>query len=257
VTERRDVVHELLLELETGMVGAEVDTHSASIADVRVRGVDGCRGGWLSVDVPGFSWRLWSLDETGALLHDDTIDVVAIDVPIGLPDGAGSRACDREARKLLGRRGISVFPAPCRAVLTAASYAGARDILAARGGPSMSAQAFGIVRAVAAVDGCLSAAADDRVVECHPEVAFCLLGGGSGLPGKKTHDGATTRRQLLTAVWPDLDAVLAVRPPRTPLDDALDALACAWTATRFARGEHMTFGDGARDTRGLPMRIVA
>jgi predicted RNase H-like nuclease len=226
-----------------------------------VRGVDGCRGGWLSADVspgedPAFEWRLWSLGETGALLHDESVGAVAIDVPIGLPD-AGSRECDREARKLLGRRGVSVFPAPCRAVLTAASYPDARSLLAARGGASMSAQAFGIVRAVAAVDAHVTAGDDSRVAECHPEVVFCLLGGGPALPGKKTYDGATIRRRLLAAVWPDLDAVLAARPPRTPDDDALDALACAWSALRFARGEHRTFGDGSRDSRGLPMRIVA
>ncbi|MBV9097563.1 MAG: DUF429 domain-containing protein, partial [Frankiaceae bacterium] len=151
---------------------------------MRVRGVDGCRGGWLSVDVSAVSvvgWQRWPLDSTRAMLSDAGVDVVAIDVPIGLPDVGGSRACDREARALLGRRGVSVFPAPSRVVLGASSYAEARALLAARGGTSMSAQAFGIVRAVAAVDACLSGPdSDARVVECHPEVAFCLMGGGPG-----------------------------------------------------------------------------
>jgi predicted RNase H-like nuclease len=228
---------------------------------VLVRGVDGCRGGWLSVDVsgagpPDFRWRLWPLDQTAAMAHDPSVAVVAIDIPIGLPD-TGSRACDREARQQLGRRGVSVFPAPTRSVLPASSYADARAILAARGGGSMSAQAFGIVRAVAAVDACVSAADDDRIVECHPEVAFCLMGGGPGLAGKRTFDGATIRRQLLASVWPGIDAALRERPARAADDDALDALACAWSALRFARGEHVSLGDGARDARGLPMRIVA
>ena len=228
---------------------------------MRVRGVDGCRGGWLSVDVASDSvdgalaWQWWPLAGTGAMLHDDTVAAVAIDVPIGLPD-AGPRACDRAARRLLGRRGVSVFPAPSRSVYEATSYAEARKILAARGGPSMSAQAFGIVRAVAAVDGCLSAADDDRVVECHPEVSFCLLGGGPSLAGKRTAEGAATRRRLLAGVWPDLDQLLAARPPRTPENDALDALVCAWSARRFVERAHCTLGDGARDCRGLPMRIV-
>jgi predicted RNase H-like nuclease len=233
-----------------------------SIADVRVRGVDGCRGGWLSVDISDdgpreFAWRWWSLDQTCPLLHDDDVVVVAIDVPIGLPDDPEPRSCDRTARRLLGRRGVSVFPAPSRFVFGAATYADARAMLAARGSPSISAQAFGIVRAVAAVDACLSPADDDRVVECHPEVSFCLLGGGPGLPAKRTAEGAAIRRQLLTTVWPDVDAMLRQRPSRAPEDDALDALACAWSALRFARREHRTLGDGQRDPRGLPMRIVA
>jgi predicted RNase H-like nuclease len=158
---------------------------------------------------------------------------------------------------LLGRRGVSVFPAPARVVLTAPSYADARAVLAARGGRSMSAQAFGIVRAVTAVDECLSAADDDRVIECHPEVSFAVMGGGPGLPGKRTPAGGAVRRALLAATWPEVDAMLSGRPPRVPLDDALDALACAWSALRIAGGRQVTLGDGARDPRGLPMRIVA
>lgn len=233
---------------------------------MRVRGVDGCRGGWLSADTEAgsgtgtgtgeVSWRWWPLVETCALLADGTVGVVAIDVPIGLPD-SGPRGCDRAARKLLGRRGVSVFPAPHRSVLTATTYADARAVLAARGGSSMSAQAFGIVRAVAAVDSCLSQADDDRVFECHPEVSFALTGGGPGLPGKRTAPGAAVRRELLATVWPDIDRLLRERPARMPEDDALDALACAWSALRIAGGREVTLGDGARDERGLPMRIVA
>ena len=40
-------------------------------------------------------------------------------------------------------------------------------------------------------------------------------------------------------------------------DDVLDAYAVLWTTERFARGEHVSFGDGARDERGILMRIVA
>ncbi len=227
---------------------------------MRVRGVDGCRGGWLSADVRGLGgevdWRWWPLAETGALLRDERVAVVAIDVPIGLPE-LGARECDRAARKMLGPRGVSVFPAPSRSVLSAPSYAEARAVLArVPGGRSMSAQAFGIVRAVAAVDGCLSGADDDRVFECHPEVSFCLMGGGPGLPAKRTADGLAIRRRLLATRWPDVEAMLPARPARVPEDDALDALACAWSALRIAGGQHVTLGDGARDPRGLPMRIV-
>jgi len=204
--------------------------------------------------VDDVAWRWWPLAETCALLSDESVAVVAIDVPIGLPD-SGARACDREARVLLRRRGVSVFPAPSRSVLAASSYAEARAILAARGGPSMSAQAFGIVRAVAAVDACLPPGdvVDERIYECHPEVAFVLMSGGPGLPGKRTAEGAAARRALLARVWPALGEL----PPRVPENDALDALACAWSALRIARGEHRTLGDGTRDERGLPMRIVA
>jgi len=77
------------------------------------------------------------------------------------------------------------------------------------------------------------------------------------LPGKRTAEGAAIRRALLASPWPALAKALADRPARTPEADALDALACAWSAVRIARGVHVTLGDGARDGRDLPMRIVA
>jgi predicted RNase H-like nuclease len=241
------------------MVGAEVDAHSESIADVRVRGVDGCRGGWLAVDVDlrsgAVAWQWWPLAQTAAVLHDGEVAVTAIDIPIGLP-ATGRRACDVAARARLGRRGVSVFPAPLRAVLGCPSYAEARAVLASLGGPSMSAQAFGIVAAVAAVDAVVSPADDGRLVEAHPEVAFAAMGDGPVLAGKRTAAGVATRLRLLAAWRPDVLDVLAGVPAEAPLDDALDALACAWVAGRVRRGEHETLGDSGRDDRGLPTRIV-
>lgn len=223
---------------------------------MRVAGIDGCRGGWLAatVDHSGIAWA-WTRD-VASLVRDRRADAVAVDIPIGLPD-VGTRSCDREARRLLGRRGVSVFPAPLRPVLACPSYAEARALLAARGGPSMSAQAWGIVAAVRAVDDVVTRDDEARVVEAHPEVAFCLMGGGPGLPGKKTTAGVAMRLRLLAGWRPDVLDVLASAPAEAGLDDAVDALACAWVAQRWVRGEATVLGDGARDERGLVMRIVA
>ena len=228
---------------------------------MRVTGVDGCRGGWLAATLDDaqaagqttVGWQ-WTTDVAG-LVHADS-DAVAIDIPIGLP-GAGTRACDSAARALLGRRSATVFAAPVRSVLRCASYADARAVLARAGGASMSAQAFGIVAAVRAVDAAVSPADEHRIVEAHPEVAFALMGREDALPGKRTAAGVGVRLQLLQRWLPTvLDAVATV-PTGAGLDDALDALACAWVAQRWCRGEATVLGDGARDARGLVMRIVA
>jgi predicted RNase H-like nuclease len=218
-------------------------------------GVDGCRGGWVAavLDGPSVTWD--RTDDVRALLGADA-DVVAIDIPIGLPDH-GVRACDVQARRLLGRRGASVFAAPVRAVLGCSSYAEAREVLRDRGGPSMSAQAFGLVRAVAAVDAALTPADEGRVVEAHPEVAFSVMSRGRALDAKKTARGAAQRLSLLGAVGPDPLAAIADAPDAVPLDDAVDALACAWAAWRWATRAAAVLGDGQRDARGLVMRIVA
>lgn len=222
---------------------------------MRVVGVDGCRGGWLAAvveDTGVLGWQ-WASDIGDLLLR--SADAVAVDIPIGLPD-SGTRACDEAARSRLGRRGVSVFSAPVRAVLGCATYGEARATLAALGGASMSAQAFGIVAAVRQADAALSAQDEPRVIEAHPEVAFATMAGGPALPRKRSAAGAADRLRLLARWRPAVLNELSAVPAQAPLDDALDALACAWVAQRWVRGEAEVLGDGARDARGFVMRIV-
>jgi predicted RNase H-like nuclease len=222
---------------------------------VRVIGVDGCRGGWLAAsvdDARAVTW-CWTRDIRD-VLHADA-DAVAIDIPIGLPEN-GARACDGDARRRLGRRGATVFAAPVRPVLRCASYAEARAVLAARGGGSMSAQAFGIVAAVRQVDDAMSPRDERRVIESHPEVAFATMTGVALAP-KRTATGAGERITALRSWRPDIDEIVAVAPSVARPDDVLDAVACAWVAQRWVRAAASVLGDGARDSRGLVMRIVA
>jgi predicted RNase H-like nuclease len=223
---------------------------------VRVLGADGCAGGaWVVAELDDVGGRVrWHLadDASGLLALQDRLGapVLAVDVPIGLPD-AGVRRCDVEARAALrGGGASSVFAAPPRAVLSEATYAAGRAV-----SPSLSAQSFALVSRIRDVDEALRTAGarvHERVVECHPEVAFRLLT-GRVLPRKKSAPGALQRLSALTgALGPlPLDA-----PGTAALDDALDALACAWTARRFAAGTATVLG-GDPDPTGVPMRIVA
>lgn len=221
---------------------------------MRVVGVDGCRGGWLAAiaDASRVRW-LWSADIATLLV--EPADAVAIDIPIGLPD-RGRRDCDLAARRRLGRRGVTVFPAPVRAVLDCTSYADARAVLAALGGPSMSAQAYGILRAVRQVDTAVTPADEPRVVEAHPELAFAMINGGPALAPKRTPLGRDQRLGALRPVWPGVAELVAAAPYPARADDALDALACAWVARRWAAGEATVLGGNTRDSHGLTMRIV-
>ena len=224
------------------------------MSNVALAGVDGCRGGWIAAvdDGVGVAWR-WAT-KFRELYDDNALDVIAIDVPIGLPD-SGVRACDVEARAALGARRSSVFAAPVRPVLNCATYADARAVLARLGGASMSAQAFGIVAAVRDVDDCVGPDDDARIVETHPELAFQLLAGAE-LAGKRTTKGVAERIRALSSWRADVVDLLADVPGGAPIDDALDALACLCSAQRWASGERNTLGDGTRDARHLPMRIA-
>ena len=218
-------------------------------------GVDGCRGGWVAAHVDGGSIT-WSWTRSVAsLLADGDVEAVAIDIPIGLPD-AGVRACDVEARKRLPGRASSVFAAPVRPVLGCKTYAEARELLASLGGASISAQAFGFVAAVRDVDQAVSVADEPRVIEVHPELVFARLSGGVPAAPKRSAAGVAQRLRLLTSWLPAVVEAVAECPRTVPIDDALDALACAWLAERWLKGEVDVLGNGARDGRGLVMRIV-
>jgi len=228
-----------------------------------VTGADGRPGGWLAATVAvraGGRARLrgWTLAvDATQLLALDT-DRQGWDVPIGLPD-AGPRQVDGLARRRLGRRGVCVFPAPVRAVLAATDYPGALAVSRAADGRGLSVQTWGIVARVADADAALGAAGagvHDRVGEVHPEVSFAALA-GSPLPSKHTAPGAVARRAALGGWLDGLDEALAALPARARTVDALDALAAAWSAARWARGVAEVLPEPApRDGLGRPMRLV-
>ena len=218
-----------------------------------VLGVDGWRGAWVGALLDGRTVTLLALPDAAAVLAVPDVEVVGIDMPIGLSDD-GARACDRQAKALLGRAGSSVFAAPVRAVLATDDYAGARALsVAATRGTSLSAQAFQLVRAIRSLDDALGEPPSERVVEVHPELSFRALDRGVTDP-KVTARGLAQRLAALRPVM-DVDAALLAAPPRVPAVDALDACAAAWSARRVADGVAECVGDGSRDARGRPMRI--
>lgn len=217
-----------------------------------VLGVDGWRGRWVAARLDGRSVTLLACDDVPAVLAVPDVEVVAIDMPIGLSDD-GARACDVAARRLLGRAGSSVFPAPLRPVLGAADYADACRLSVAASGRALSRQAWNLVPAIRDLDDALGEPPLDRVEEVHPELAFRALDDGVRDP-KVTARGLAQRLGALRRVM-DVDEALAGAPARVPAVDALDACAAAWAAGRIAARTACSVGDGRRDARGRPMRI--
>jgi predicted RNase H-like nuclease len=223
---------------------------------VAVLGVDGWRGAWVGARLDGRGVRLTVLPDAAAVLAVPDVEVVGIDMPIGLPEN-GPRRCDDEARERLRGLGAgsSVFPTPVRAVLATDDYAEARALSRAATDPprAPSAQAFQLVRAIRGLDDVLGDPPVDHVVEVHPELAFRALDRRVRDP-KGTARGTAQRLVALRAVM-DVEEALLDAPPRVPVIDALDACAAAWSARRIADGVAECVGDGARDTRDRPMRI--
>jgi predicted RNase H-like nuclease len=219
---------------------------------MRVAGVDGRRGGWVVAIVDlSAAPRLESLEYVAPLAPtlDRDLAVIAIDMPIGLSD-EGPRACDQAARKLLQPHGTRVFPAPPRVALAhIRDYDAACRASMSATGKSLSKQTWNLLPAIAEVD---ALADDNRIVECHPELAFALMQGHPVDARKKTPEGRAVRLGLLRQWLPDLgDPAYG--------DDGLDALACAWSASRVAAGSAIVVPavDLPRDSAGRPMRITA
>jgi predicted RNase H-like nuclease len=195
-------------------------------------GVDAARGGWIAVALRDGRFADAVLERRFRPLLErfPEADIFGVDVPIGLPEAGERRRADVEARAAIGARRTSVFFTPARVALETPTYTAARALA-----PSTSAQGWALRTAILDVDRI----DDARVHEVHPEVSFAVLAGSPLGFAKRTWNGQRERIRLLSRVGialPErLDAGLV------PAHDVVDAAVAAWSASRIARGEHVTF----------------
>jgi predicted RNase H-like nuclease len=214
---------------------------------VYIAGVDGCPAGWIVALACMRHERLHSLKFVLCPHFDDVLHldaaptVVAVDMPIGLlPEPQpGGRICDRQARRLLGRRASSVFSPPSRRILQAAQY----DEVRTHG---LSRQAFGILPKVREVDRLMSPALQNTIYEAHPELAFTAAAGAPMRYNKKTAAGREERlRALAQVAEPRLrhpaqlltQGLRAFKRTQAAADDLLDAMVLTRTAYRIATAQ--------------------
>ena len=227
-------------------------------------GVDGCKDGWVCVfrepDTPA---NVCVLPSPGSVLaRFPSPAILAVDIPIGLPD-AGGRRCDAEARlRLRAPRASSVFSVPIRPILDCQSRLEASERHRAIDGRGFGAQAWGILPKIREWDDALRSTRNrlSDVFEVHPEVCFWMLNSERAMAfSKKTEAGAGERRRLLESVFSGEAVVSVVGNPgrgRAKRDDMLDALVALWTAGRIARGEARTLPEDVEiDSVGLPMAM--
>jgi len=241
--------------------------------DIWLAGIDGCPSGWVvafvQADRPEVRVRV--VPRLGDVpTAPEAPAVIAIDIPIGLPEraGHGGRAAERAVRPLLGARQSSVFSVPSRAAIAAQDYREACRIALATSEPprKVSKQLFMLAPKIREVDAALraDAALARRVFEVHPELAFWRLNGRAALSEPKKVKSrpyepglALRRRLLIDAGLPRAD-VEALPPKGAGPDDLIDALACAAIARRIHAGLAQPFPDPPeRDAHGLTMAIWA
>lgn len=233
---------------------------------VPLAGADGCKRGWILVQAPDVGGPVThavcaTADALLAALAPRAL--LAIDIPIGLRDDL-DRTADRLARRAVGPRSSSVFPAPIRAVLDAASYEEAKAISFAAVGKMPTIQAYHITAKIREIDLALRAAPATaaRVHEVHPEVSFTVLNDGVPMRhAKRERAGHAERLALVERVFPGAYASIrrAYLAKDVAHDDILDALVALWSASRIRDGRARSFPEGEppRDAFGLPMVIRA
>lgn len=208
----------------------------------RVVGADVWKSGWVAVvTVDGWIASIDPYDTIADLAEtESTADVIAVDIPIGLPI-APPRPADSAARKFIGSRGSSVFPTPPRDVLEVDTYKKALAFSRKHYGIGLTAQSYALRHRILETDAV--ARADDRVVEIHPEVTFRALAGRPLAFSKRTWNGHSERRRLLSGVGLSIPDRLPDAVGSVPADDVLDATAAAWSAARYAAGDARTLPD--------------
>jgi predicted RNase H-like nuclease len=237
-----------------------------------IAGADGCKAGWL-VAFAGANGdvRIRVVAKFADIFAaPEQPEVVAVDIPIGLPSHIGpqGRGPERAVRPLLGGRQSSVFTVPSRSAVYAPDYGAACRLALATSDPpkKVSKQLFMIAPKIREVDETLrtAPALTGRVFEVHPEVAFWRLNGERALSepkkvkGSPYGPGLALRRALLVKHGFSEAVTGQTAPAGAAADDLLDALACAAIARRIQAGTATPFPDPPlRDDFGLPVAIWA
>jgi predicted RNase H-like nuclease len=228
-------------------------------------GIDGCPKGWflISIDQDG-NFGLNVFDHIDSLWneHKDS-SLILIDIPIGLPHWR-SRLCDVEARKLLGKRGSSIFPAPSREAINQPDYERACKVNQKILGKKLSIQTWNISPKIKQIDILLSKEqlTQHIIRESHPEICFWALAGGKVMVhNKKTEQGIVERLKVLKNINRSSEeiyhkAIQTFKRKDLAKDDVLDALALAITAASPSNTLHSIPEHLERDLKNLPMEIV-
>ena len=210
-------------------------------AESWVLGLDVCPGGWAGICWSGtkvvgvFGTTVVSVIERATIaIENSPISVIGVDMFIGLPDKS-VRQADSLARLAIGPRRSSVFNAPIRTALEAATYAEALVISRNRTDRGFSAQAFAMRTKALEIDRFIREV-KVPLIEVHPEVSFAEVNGEPLIFSKKTWSGLDLRRHLLANNDMQIPESLGELGKRANPDDILDAAAVAWTAMRFHRG---------------------
>jgi predicted RNase H-like nuclease len=231
--------------------------HGPKLPYSLVAGVTPCRGGWLVASAKLQGTIFAPEDPVRLPAFIDVVDqrpsysTVALNAPVGYLShrATGGRACDREARSLLGRRGSAVKSPPVRL-----DSPREIDLL----GDDIDAITHTLLPRYREVANEMAPFRQRTVYEVNAELSFFQLNGDVPMQwSKHSEKGIEERRELLEAKVPGVLRILDAEVPGSTFEHLLDVAAILWTARRiFARAVMRLPEDPEWDEQGLRMEIV-
>lgn len=222
---------------------------------MRVLGVDGCKAGWVVVELTGGAVSDCSFASSFAEIAARDTAAIGVDIPLGEPPEA-VRAADAAARSFIGGRlAGAVFNAPPLAAIRADDYTSACRISYDLIGKMIAKQSWALGAKM--LDAYPHWRADpERIREVHPEVCFRHLAGEALTTRKKKWAGLRQRTALLRAAGIELPDDLGPVGELAAPDDVIDAAVAALSAARIARGQAQSLPDPPeRDADGRRVAI--
>lgn len=204
-------------------------------------GIDGCKDGWFYICLDDNQLYNFGILDTIRDLSQisNKSDIVLIDIPIGLREkDKQERSCDKAARKLLQKKGSSVFPAPSRLSLDTKDYQTASKLNLKYTGRKLSKQSYSIIPKIKDVDDYIQTLNRNfRIREFHPELCFLALNNFIPLLySKKKKEGQIERAKILLKFLNSTSDIIKKASKQflrkqVAIDDIIDALIGAVTAT--------------------------
>ncbi len=222
-------------------------------------GVDGCRAGWaFALEVSG-NVQIQVFERLEQVLDRPDLNRIAIDMPIGLPEGK-DRVVESLARARLGSRKASVFNVPASSAVYAKSFEEACALNVAAKGKKISLQSWYLCPKIKELDALIrrDETLKSRVFEAHPELIFAALNGSPMADSKKREVGQLQRINVLKKCGIPADRVVEAvyqnyRKSDLQVDDVLDALVLFWVAKT---GGQPIAADAVIDEFGIPANLL-
>jgi len=244
---------------------SKINKFNKSKNNPKIFGIDGCKGGWFLVTKTNGIMDGKIFDTFNVLMDNvEKNSKIFIDIPIGLPDRQKPiRECDSIARKLLGRRHVTVFSPPCRLALSKKNYAEASLENDEELNRKLTIQSWGICQKIKEVDDYIQNSKNKYIYifEVHPEICFLKMNKNQPvLEPKHRENGIKKRLQLLGKIEPEIEEfygrmLKTYKRKILAKDDILDATAAFLTGAKSPNNLGSIPSYCSHDSLGIPMKI--